>query len=93
MPEELSGESHVTYTVRELLDGQTELLRSIDNKLDGKADKIDMVALTNEVRGHDGRIKVLEGRHTARNKAWAIAGTLASFAVIIVAALISKGHW
>lgn len=67
----------VQYSVRELLGAQTETLVRIETKLDGKADKSDLIAVASEVRDHGQRITSLEEGHRTRRRAWATAGYVA----------------
>lgn len=96
---EISAESTVSYTVKEVLDEQTALLRGIDKKVDEKASKADLAVLDTKIEGHGGRITVLEQhQHITeasrrwRNKAWGVAGTIGGIAAVIVAGLISALH-
>jgi len=83
------------------LNKQDAVLGSIDRKVDAKADKADLVNLTTEVRigfdGHGNRLTVLEEHRLEtlaskkfRNRAWAVAGTAAGVAAIIIGALIDS---
>lgn len=76
MPDEITPESTVSYSVKELLAEQTDLLREIDRKVDTKADKVDIADLRRRidtkadvvditdlhrrVDGQEGRLKTLE---------------------------------
>ena len=91
----ISPGSEVTYTVKELLDEQTDLLRGIDKKVDGKADKSDLTPIVVELRDHHDRLVSLEttrtetdGARKIRNRAWAIIGSVAGVAAIIIGSLI-----
>jgi hypothetical protein len=99
MPSDVSPDSTVSYTVKELLDEQTGLLRRIDHKVDQKADKADLVAIERRLDGHSTRIQSLEDHRDEveiirrfRRRAWAIFGSASGVAAIIVGALIQRGH-
>lgn len=72
MSAELGEDSTVSFTVKELLNEQTSLLRGIDKKVDGKADKADLVPIVAELRQHNTRITTIEDDR----KAEAAAATL-----------------
>ncbi len=87
MPEELSPQTTVSYTVREVLDEQTKLLRGIDVKVDGKADKADLVQASNElakqvtavseqVRGHNDRLMSLENWRSSNARLLGASGVI-----------------
>ncbi len=91
--------STVEYTVKELLDEQTGILRDIDKKVDQKADKSDLVVVVGSIAALDVRVDVLEEHRTVlessiqwRHRAWAVAGSLAVVATPITAALIASHH-
>lgn len=65
MPTEITPDSTVKYTVKELLDEQTTILREIDRKVDGKADKADLVPVFSRLEDQDVRITRLEDGRTA----------------------------
>lgn len=89
MAEELSPQTTVSYTVREVLDEQTTLLRSIDHKVDSKADKSDLVELVHEVKGHGERITTLETWRAWNAKLWAASGVLLLAIAGVLGSLIS----
>lgn len=96
MPEELTGNARVEYSVREILDKQTDLLLRIDTKVDAKADKADVVALGHRLDGHAERIDRLEEHRletdqvrTFRRRAWAVAGTVGGIAAVLAGSLIA----
>lgn len=89
MPEniELSPQTTVSYTVREVLDKQTDLLLGIDHKVDGKADKADLVEAVNGIRqdltaiqstvaGHHDRLLSLEHWRASNLRMWSASGVL-----------------
>jgi hypothetical protein len=101
MPDSEVGEqSTVSYTVKELLDGHTTILRSIDSKLDGKADKADVLEVENRLAQHvaadqirlsaleDHRLAVEAARHF-RNRAWAIVASIAGILAVVGGSLIA----
>lgn len=88
MPDEIRPDSTVSYTVKELLDEQTSLLRQIDGKVDTKADKADLVPILTRLDDHHGRIVKLEDERKAdaaaaevrngfRRRVWAFSTAVA----------------
>ncbi len=73
---EVTPESTVSYSVKELLAEQTTLLRTIDSKVDSKVDKADLVPILMRLDDHHGRIVTLEDERTADQSA---AGVRARF--------------
>ena len=100
-----------TWTVKEVvadlktdivghLNKQDGMLVEIDRKVDGKADKADLVNLATEVRvgfdDHGKRITKLEEHRLDteaskrfRTRAWAVAGTIGGILAIIAGSLIA----
>lgn len=74
MAQEIGLDATVSYTVKELLDEQTVLLREIDRKVDTKADKADISELHRRIDRHDGRIKGLEDERDAGRAVGAARG-------------------
>lgn len=60
MPDQITPDSTVSYSVKELLAEQTDLLREIDRKVDTKADKADISDLHRRIDSQEGRLKTLE---------------------------------
>lgn len=87
--EELSPQTTVSYTVREVLDEQTKLLRGIDSKVDGKADKSDVTNLAQKIDGHGDRILTLENWRTTNTRFFAGAGVLGMIAATVVGSLVA----
>ena len=109
-PRPPASEVHETWTVKEVvadlksdlvshLNQQDGKLDDIDLKLDGKADKTDVVSLATEFRtgheDHSKRLTVLEqhrlddlSSRRTRNRVWAVCGSIAGVAAIIIGALI-----
>ena len=95
-----------TWTVKEVvadlksdiithLNKQDSVLTEIDRKVDGKADKADLIALGVKIDGHGNRISSLEEHRTEvesskkfRNRVWAVVGSVAGIAAIIIGSLI-----
>lgn len=100
MAEELSPQTTVSYTVREVLDEQTKLLRGIDQKVDGKADKADLVeavnglrsdltGIRNQVSGHGERILSLENWRISNARLLSAGGVLLLAVAGVLGSLIS----
>ena len=70
--EELRENAVVSYTVKEILDEQTGLLRTIDSKVDTKADKADLIPLLSRLDNHHERIVVLEDERKSDRTAQAV---------------------
>lgn len=93
---ELTGDSEVSYTVKELFDQQNQLLRGIDKKVDSKADKADLIPIVADLGRHDGRITVLENNNTQfeamrsqRRRIWTVIGSIAGIAAVLGGSLIA----
>jgi hypothetical protein len=82
------------------LNKQDEVLTAIDRKIEAKADKADVIALGGTLTTHiveSGiRLTTLEEHRASvemsrrfRNRVWAVAGSVATLVVVILAALIS----
>ena len=77
------------------LNNQDKALNEIAISINGKADKSDVVALGVKLDGHGNRITSLE-EHRAelesgkkfRNRVWAVVGSVAGIAAIIIGSLI-----
>lgn len=77
------------------LDKQDTTLADISHKVDGKADKADLVELGNKLDRQGDRLSTLEqhrvddlaGRRF-RNRVWSVVGSVAGIAAIIVGAFI-----
>jgi hypothetical protein len=91
-------EMTVSYTLREILDKNSQTLASIDAKLDQKADKADLLEAAHEIKGLGLRVDKLETRREQdetvdglKARQWkivAVALALAgSFGGVIVAAV------
>lgn len=91
MPEEVSPEAVVSRPVSEVLQEQTTLLRSIDQKVDNKADKSDLVELVHSVREHDGRLVSLESSREWTRRMMAAGGVFLLAAASVIGGLIG-GH-
>lgn len=98
MSEEVRDDSTVSFTVKELLAEQTDLLRGIDHKVDGKADKADLIPLVAKLDNHDQRIlsiedsrkadKILNDARTSTRRRWwavttAVVVPLATACIIV----------
>jgi len=89
---EMNVNSTVSYTVKELLDEQTGLLRSIDRKVDTKADKTDLVPIITELHNHDTRLTRIEEERTAAATARALRRDFRRrLSVIFTAVLVPVG--
>ena len=95
MSDEIRPESTVNFTVKELLDEQTTLLREIDRKVDQKADRADVVALTSELRATDARVTQLESANVRRTavsdhtrQLWGVILSIATLVVMLTAGFI-----
>ncbi len=95
MSEAIEANSTVSYTVKELLDEQTALLREIDKKVDQKADRADLVELASDLRATDLRVTALEtdgaGRTAVSEHArriWAGAGVLATILAMLIGGFV-----
>jgi hypothetical protein len=88
IPNEVTPESTVSYTVKELLAEQTTLLRQIDAKVDGKADKTDLVPLVLRLDDHHGRISHLEDVHEADRAAADVRATFRRRAWLTLTAVV-----
>lgn len=99
MDPELTEDARVSFSVRELLGEQTTLLRSIDKKVDTKADKADLMALWSRIDNHDGRIKTIEtareaegavvtARVKTRNRLWGAGAVFVGAMATLVGSLI-----
>ena len=100
MTSEIGEDSTVSFTVKELLAEQTDLLRGIDHKVDGKADKTDLVPIVAELRDHHTRItnnederKAEKGAQATRSKFWnrtwaVIAAVIVPLAVALILVFI-----
>lgn len=91
MGEEVSAEAVVSRPVSEVLQEQTNLLRSIDSKVDSKADKSDLAELVHSVRDHDGRLISLESSREWSRRVMAAAGVFLLAAASVLGGLIG-GH-
>lgn len=81
---EVDENATVSFSVKEMLQEQTSILRGIDTKVDGKADKSDLAPIVSEVQRAHGRLQVIEDERksekavgesrsaTRRRMAWAI---------------------
>ena len=96
MTEELSPQTVVSYTVKEVLDKQTDLLIGIDHKVDSKADRADLVDAVNTINqnmtamqstlaGHHDRLLSLEHWRSSNARMWAASGVL----LLAISGLIS----
>jgi hypothetical protein len=72
---DVQPDSTVQYTVKELLDEQTDLLRGIDRKVDGKADKADLIPILSRLDDHHGRIGRLEDERASDKTAADVRAT------------------
>ena len=98
--DEVQPESTVTFTVKELLEEQTGLLRQIDSKVDGKADKADLIPIMNKLETHDTRLLSIEderktekvrsdARAAARRRVWAfVAAVVVPLEVALILVLL-----
>ena len=103
-----------TWTVKEVvadlkqdilqhLNKQDDMLAEIDRKVDSKADKSDLQALSGELKSHiasdDRRLTILEEHKVAnessarfRKRAWYVVASVASILAIIGGSLIAAFH-
>ena len=98
MAGEVKDDATVNFTVKELLNEQTDLLRGIDRKVDGKADKTDLIPIQTQLLEHHGRLSSIEQknvedgilremRKSSRRRVWTFVTAVAVpllVAVIIV---------
>lgn len=87
--QELSPQAVVSKPVVDVLDEQTALLRSIDAKVDGKADKSDLVDLVSKVNDHGSRIVSLEETRMFSRRLMAAGGVLLMAGATIIGSLIA----
>lgn len=60
MADEIHEDAVVSTPVKEVLKEQTDLLREIDRKVDGKADKADLVPIVTRLEEHHTRLQTIE---------------------------------
>lgn len=96
MAGEVSEDSTVSFTVKELLTEQTGILREIKAAVDGKADKADLIPLAAKLESHGGRIQTIEDERKAERAvaeqksktrgraAWVVAAVLVPFSTTLI---------
>lgn len=75
---------------------QDEMLTAISTKVDGKADKADLLALGTKIDGHGQRITTLEEHRTEelansrfRRRVWAAIASVAGILAVLLGSLIA----
>lgn len=96
MPGDVSPEARVSYSVSELFSEQNRILERIEGKVDGKADKSDLIPIIARLDDHHTRLMTLEDGRKAdtavavarvrerRTVAWVTGSILVPLAVALI---------